>query len=171
MDIKIILLSDLVGNIGKNNELIYKFKKDFKRFKELTEGCSVVMGRKTWESLPKKLVNRKNLVLSRRGGEYIETKTPDCYLDNIDEIISYSKYNNIWIIGGSSLYSVMFKFADEVYHTVVNDICSDSDVQIDNLYEELGTYFKLDSSEVVSDVDLLSGVEYDLDFRKYVKKL
>jgi dihydrofolate reductase len=63
--INIILACDKNYAIGKDNDLIYHFKEDLTRFKELTNNQTIVMGRKTFESLPKKLPNRKHVVLSR----------------------------------------------------------------------------------------------------------
>ena len=65
--LSIIVAIDLNNGIGYDNELLVKIPEDLKRFKEITSGHTVVMGRKTWESLPKKpLPNRRNIVLSRK---------------------------------------------------------------------------------------------------------
>ena len=64
MDINIIAAIGKNNELGKNNDLIWKFKEDMKFFKEITMGHPVVMGRKTFESLPNILTGRKNIVIS-----------------------------------------------------------------------------------------------------------
>ena len=115
-----------VGNnleIGKNNELLWVLPTDLKHFKKTTSGHSVVMGRKTWKSIPKQfrpLPNRKNYILSRddefhpRGG--IRVGDLDIMLrmwknDGLDE--------TLFVIGGGEIYKESFKYADEVYLTWV----------------------------------------------------
>ena len=83
--------------LGKDNQLIFHIKEDMKFFRETTTGHKILMGRKTWESLPHKLPNRENIVISRH-----EIPGADLSTSNIDDFIA--KYQDseeeIFVIGG-----------------------------------------------------------------------
>ena len=77
-NVSIIVAVAKNGAIGLNNELLYRLPNDLKRFKALTTGHTIIMGRKTFESLPKgALPNRRNIVLSRQEGLHYENA--ECY--------------------------------------------------------------------------------------------
>lgn len=102
--------------LGKNNQLIFRLKEDMKFFKETTSGHPVVMGRKTWESLPGKLKNRTNIVISRHNVE-----GPDELVADIPTFINTYKDTNeeIFIIGGGSIYKEFLPYASNLYLTEV----------------------------------------------------
>lgn len=108
------------GVIGNNGQLPWDFPEDLQRFKQLTEGDVVIMGRKTWESLPRKpLPNRQNIVVSASGnvegeGAWI-AKNLDTALIAAKELAK----EHIWIIGGRRLYLESHCHADEMYITRV----------------------------------------------------
>ena len=109
----IVAVSEDLG-IGKNNELLWHIPEDLKRFKKITYGKTVIMGKRTWESLPKKpLSGRKNVVI---------TDIP--YEDFFGAVTAYSiedalnkceKEEEIFIIGGASIYSQFMPLADRLY--------------------------------------------------------
>lgn len=103
--------------IGKDNKLIWTLKDDLKRFKELTSGSTVIMGRKTFESIGKPLPNRVNIVLSRK-----RMLIDGCIVvDSIGKAIKKSDNNKeIFIIGGSEIYKLSIKFVDKIYLTKVH---------------------------------------------------
>lgn len=113
------------GYIGKDGKLLFSIPEDMKRFKALTEGSIVIMGRKTWESLPEKfrpLPNRMNFVLSR--DKNFSAQGPATFtFDSLDLALtgagSFSLDPNIWIIGGESLYNEGLKYATVVEQTFV----------------------------------------------------
>lgn len=115
--------------LGKNNSLLWHIPEDLKRFKKLTEGHVVIMGRKTYDSLPKKfqpLPNRVNIVVTRNKN----WQAKRCYIVNsIDEAIEKAKQFNkeIFIIGGASIYQQAIKFADKLYLTSVNKKYQEAD--------------------------------------------
>ena len=77
-NVSIIVAAAKNGAIGLNNQLLYRLPNDLKRFKALTTGHTIIMGRKTFESLPKgALPNRRNIVLSRQEGVHYENA--ECY--------------------------------------------------------------------------------------------
>ena len=105
--------------IGFENKLIYWLPNDLKRFKALTTGHTIVMGRNTFLSLPKgALPNRRNIVLSRTKREL-----PGCETyASIDEALRHCRNDeDIYIIGGASVYRQAMKLADRLCLTEVDD--------------------------------------------------
>lgn len=114
------------GAIGLNNQLIYHIPADMKRFKALTTGNTVIMGRKTFLSLPKgALPNRRNIVLSRNSeNTYPGTET----FTSVEDAIAHCKSDEkIYIIGGAEIYCQAFPIADELNITLVHDTPSLAD--------------------------------------------
>lgn len=128
--IKHVVATDLNGCIGKDGKIPWHIPADLKRFRELTEGGVVIMGRKTFDSLGcKSLPNRFNIVLGSK------LSFDDQYLNDMNLIFSHSLLNsmtcattyakahglaNIWIIGGAEIYAQTMKYVDVVEHTVVD---------------------------------------------------
>lgn len=105
--------------IGKNNQLLWHLSDDLKRFKRLTEGHTIVMGKRTYYSLPKRpLANRRNVVIT----DIIDEKIEGCVMAySIDDAISQmEKGAENFIIGGGSVYSQFLPKADRLYLTVVH---------------------------------------------------
>ena len=106
--------------IGLEGKLLYWLPADLRRFKELTTGHTIIMGRKTFQSLPKgALPNRRNVVLSHSGQEFPGAET---YASLTDAIASCPAAEDIYIIGGASVYAEALPLADrlcltEVHHT------------------------------------------------------
>lgn len=114
------------GAIGLNNGLLYRLPNDLKRFKALTTGHTVIMGRKTFESLPKgALPNRRNIVLSRREGLHYENA--ECYR-SLDEALMQCDYTeDLYIIGGGELYGQTVGLAKRIHLTIVDDLPDKAD--------------------------------------------
>ena len=114
--------------LGKNNDLIWHLPNDLKYFKKVTDGHVVVMGKNTFKSLPKVLPNRKNIVLTFPDDT---EKLPDEVevFHGIEEFLeSYKDYQDeVFIIGGASIYKQFLKYADNLYLTEV-DMESEADV-------------------------------------------
>lgn len=123
--IKLIAAVNSKNYIGLNNALLYQIPTDLSRFKFLTTGHTVVMGRKTWESLPDKsrpLSNRKNVVVTRDKNYNPGHK--DVIV--IHDLVSYLKskldtLQTVWIIGGAEIYGCAIPFVGEAHVSVVND--------------------------------------------------
>lgn len=109
--------------LGKGNDLIWHFKEDMKFFKETTTGSSVIMGRKTFESLPKALPNRKNIVITNNR-DYV---ADGGYVVNSIEKALELAGDNAFIIGGGNIYSQFLPLADKIYLTEIEDECPDAD--------------------------------------------
>jgi len=117
--ISIIVAVSEDWGIGKDNELLWHISEDLKRFKRLTTGNTVVMGKKTWESLPRRpLPGRKNIVLTDNPKEIIENAVT-CY--SIEDALSKSSPDEeVFIIGGGSIYRQFMTRADRLYITHVH---------------------------------------------------
>lgn len=114
----IVAISDDWG-IGRNNDLLWHISEDLKRFKRLTTEKTVVMGKKTWESLPKRpLPGRRNIVLTDVQGEVIEGAVT---VYSIDEAVRYCESEEeAFIIGGGSIYRQFMPLSDRLYITHVH---------------------------------------------------
>ncbi len=105
--------------IGKDNKLLYWLPDDLKRFKALTTGHTIIMGRRTFESLPKgALPNRRNIVLSRTVHDF-----PGCDVyTSLDEALKHcSEEEDIYIIGGANVYAQAIDRADRLCLTEIDD--------------------------------------------------
>jgi dihydrofolate reductase len=117
MTISIIVAFSEGNIIGKNNKMPWKLSADLKRFRAITTGHTVVMGRRTFESIGKPLPNRKNIVLTSIPESIIDCITADSLPDAI--AISGDE-TEIFIIGGESVYKQTFHLADKLYVTEVH---------------------------------------------------
>ena len=114
----IVAVSEDLG-IGKNNELLWHLPEDLKRFKKLTYGNTVIMGKKTWESLPKKpLSGRKNMVITDIPHENYENAVTAYSIE--DALAKCNKGEEIFVIGGGSIYRQFMPLADRLYITHVH---------------------------------------------------
>ena len=111
--------------IGLNGGMIYHQRADLKRFKDLTTGHTVVMGRLTFESLPKgALPNRRNIVLTRGDKSFPNTEV----FPSLQEALKHcGEEEKVFVIGGSSVYGESLPLADELYLTLVDDIPAEAD--------------------------------------------
>ncbi len=120
------------NELGKSNNLIWHIPKDLKYFSEKTKGSVIVMGRNTFNSLPKILPNRKHIVLSKTGGFNKETNENVLVIDDKEKLIGLCKElsanNEIFIIGGASLYKMFMEIADKLYITHIEEKDDDADV-------------------------------------------
>ena len=132
--ISIIVAIAQNGAIGYKGNLIYHLSADLRRFKELTTGHTVIMGRKTFQSLPKgALPNRRNIVLTRQQ----DASFPGTEVySSIDEALSHcSQEEKVYIMGGAQVYSQALSMADELEITLVHD----SPAQADTFFPEFGS--------------------------------
>ena len=103
------------GIIGKDNSIPWHYSVDLKRFKRLTLGKTVIMGRRTWESLPvKPLPDRRNIVITRSSLDNVE-----CF-SSIDDALATCE-GDVWFIGGAGIYQEALGKADIIDMTLVPD--------------------------------------------------
>lgn len=123
--------------IGYENKLLYWLPNDLKRFKSLTTGHTIIMGRRTFESLPKgALPNRRNIVISR---SVKELPNCDCYSSLEEALAHCAKDEDVYIIGGGSIYNQAIEFADRLYLTEIDDTPKNADTyfpEYENWIEE-----------------------------------
>ena len=113
----------IIAAVGKNNELgkkgdlIFHIKEDMKYFRDTTKGHKIVMGRKTWESLPGKLPNRENIVISRHPVE-----DADATITDLDKFIAQNENTDeeIFIIGGGMAYTTFLDRTKTLYLTEID---------------------------------------------------
>lgn len=117
--ISIIVAVSEDWGIGKDNELLWHIPEDLKRFRRLTTGNAIIMGKKTWESLPRRpLPDRKNIVLTDIHDEIIEGSITAYSIE--DALGKCDRDKEIFIIGGGSIYRQFIPVADRLYITHVH---------------------------------------------------
>ena len=105
--------------LGKNNELIYRISEDLKRFKKITSGHIVIMGRKTFQSIGKALPNRINIVITRNPAFYEDNVVVAHSLDEALRLAELKGEKEVFIIGGGQIYEKALSKADKLYLTIV----------------------------------------------------
>ena len=128
--------------IGKDNKLPWHFSSDLKFFKQLTTGSTVIMGRKTYESIGRPLPNRENFVLSRnlKAGAGKENQSGVHFFSSFEEAIKKIKTENAHIIGGAELYQQTLDKVDGIYLTRIG-----ADYEGDTFYPEIPSNFQEES--------------------------
>lgn len=117
--ISIIVAVSEDRGIGKDNKLLWNISEDMKRFRKLTLGNTVIMGKKTWESLPRRpLQGRINVVLTDDPKEVIEGSVTAYSIE--DALSKCEKGEEIFVIGGGSVYRQFMPVADRLYITHVH---------------------------------------------------
>lgn len=159
----IILIAAVAENkaLGKNNDLLWHLPLDFKRFKEITSGHYIIMGRKTFESFPKPLPNRTHVVISRQK----EYNPEGCIVvESIEKAIAVCPKNEeLFIIGGGEIYKQSIHLADKlditrVHHSFEADVYfPDIDSQTWELTSE--SFNSKDEKHL-----------YDYTFQTYIRK-
>ncbi len=123
----IIMISAVARNraIGYRGELIYRLPDDLKRFRALTKGHTVIMGRNTFESLPNgALPDRRNIVLDWEPGEFPGC---ECFCSLEEALRSCREGEDVYIIGGASVYGQAIEIADRLCLTEVDDTPENAD--------------------------------------------
>lgn len=115
--IKIIVAVSENGVIGGDNSLIWNLPNDMKRFKQITTGNAVVMGRKTYESIGKPLPNRRNIIISRDINLSIDEFE---VVNSIEEALMLTN-NDCFFIGGGEIYKQVLPITDIIYLTKIHE--------------------------------------------------
>lgn len=158
----IIIIAAVAENnaLGKDNDLLWHLPKDFKRFKEITSGHYIIMGRKTFESFPKPLPNRTHVVISRQknyqpGGCIV--------VDSLENAIAACPENeNLFIIGGGEIYKQSIAIVDQLDITQVH-AAFDAEVFFPEIDMNI---WKIESTEFHEKDEKH---KYDFSFVKYVR--
>ena len=146
-----IFACDMNNAIGKNGDLPWRQSTDLQHFKQITLGGTIVMGRKTWESLPGKLPDREHLVMTRSNRDDVDTIT-------YEEVLDISKEQEIFIIGGGEIYNLFLPHAEKIYRTIIHCKVDNADTFAPEINSQV---FKVSKSEMVTKS---ASDEYDMTF-------
>ena len=139
--------------IGKDNKLIWYLPEDLKRFKDLTLGNPIVMGRKTYESIGKSLPGRLNIILTKNR----DFKADNCLIyNNIYDMLEIYQQSNLFVIGGGEIYNMFLPYAKKIELTLI-----DKDFEGDTFFPELG------SDWTESNVEINSNGEFEYKYITY----
>ena len=163
MKISIIVIIDEQNAIGKNGDLLCHLPNDLKHFKRITEHHTIVMGRKTFESLPKgALPNRQNIVLTNDKNAHFD----NCIIcHSLDEVWQHcSDEKEVFFVGGGEIYKTMLPQADKLYLT-----------RIHHTFENADTFFpeiNFDEWELIDSQENSADERhwYDYTFLVYVRR-
>ena len=123
------------GAIGFQNKLLYWLPNDLKRFKALTTGHPIVMGRKTFESLPKgALPNRRNIVLTKNA--HFTAENTETFASLQQALAACKPDEDVFVIGGASVYQQALPYADRLCLTLVHDTPDEADAYFPQLNPE-----------------------------------
>ena len=133
----IIASADNNWAIGKNNELLIRIPQDMKRFRQMTTGNVVVMGRKTLESFPNQapLKDRVNIVLTANPNYEVKGAVIVHSMDELQEELQKYNSEDIYVIGGDSIYRQMLDLCNTAYITKI-DYAYEADAHLPNLEED-----------------------------------
>jgi dihydrofolate reductase len=154
--IKIIVATSKNGVIGNDNSLIWHLPADLKHFKNLTTNNTIVMGRKTYESIGKALPNRRNIIITRQE----DYNPEDCeVVSSLEEALLLCA-ENCFIIGGGQIYKQSIDMADKIYLTLI-----DEEFEGDTYFPEIGTEWhavsKIDKEPDDKNKHRYSFIEYE----------
>lgn len=150
--IKIIVAMSKNRVIGDSNTLIWHLPEDLKRFKELTTGNTIVMGRKTYESIGKPLPNRRSIIITRDT----EYSVDGCEVVNSLEEALLLSNSNCFIIGGGEIYRQSINIADRIYLTLI-----DKEFEGDTLFPEIKDWVEVSKEDFCNDNFEYSFIEYE----------
>ena len=154
--ISAIVAVDNNWGIGFNGKLLEHIPEDLKMFKQLTIGHTVIMGRKTWNSLPKApLPKRGNIVISSAEPLIMAKNTLRLPLEDVIEFLEYTK-DEVFIIGGGTIYKELLPLCDKVYVTKIFKDHPNIDTYFPNL-DQMEDEWKLDNSEEIQNYN---GINY-----------
>lgn len=149
--------------IGKNNDLLWHLSGDLKRFKKLTTGHPVVMGRRTWESLPKRpLPGRRNIVFTQNHDYTAEGAEVVHSVNGLFRALKDFD-DEVFIMGGAAIYRLLLPFTNKLY---VTQIYRDYDADVYFPTIDMSEYSLVSLGEPMYDEE--SGLDYA--YEEYVRK-
>lgn len=162
--VNMIMCLDACNGLGKNNDLLYRLPSDMKMFRQRTLGMIIIMGRKTFESLPKVLPHREHWVITNQEGYIV----PDGVkvFHSKEEVLQELGDRRAFVIGGSSIYQMFLDDCTNMYVTRVNDT------------KKADTHFDFDESQFshsqigmgLKEKDEVSGRWVNYTFDMYTRK-
>ncbi|MEC7059383.1 MAG: dihydrofolate reductase [Candidatus Thermoplasmatota archaeon] len=119
--LSMIFACDEEGAIGKDGDLPWRQSSDLQFFKRTTLNKTVVMGRKTWDSLGRPLPKRRNIVMTRSG------LIDDVETMSFEEVMALAENEEVVVIGGGEIYALFLPHAKEVHRTIIHPVVNDAD--------------------------------------------
>ncbi len=150
--IKIIAAMSKNRVIGDSNALIWHLPEDLKRFRQLTTGNTIVMGRKTYESIGKPLPNRRSIIITRDLDYYVE----GCEVVNSLEEALLLSNSDCFIIGGGEIYRQAIDIADSIYLTLI-----DKEFEGDTSFPEIKDWVEISRKDFGNDDFEYSFIQYE----------
>ena len=148
-----IVACDRNGAIGKDGDLPWRQSTDLQHFKQITMGSNLIMGRKTWDSLPGMLPGREHFVLSRGEVEGVP-------VISVEDALGMDG----WIIGGGQIYELFLQHVTELHRTIIDARVNDADTFFPDI---TGMGFELVDEK---HVDAGERDQYDMVFQHWVRK-
>lgn len=157
-----IVVADRSWAIGRDGGLLFSLPTDMKRFRSLTMGGAVILGRKTLESFPggRPLPKRKNIVITRRKDLQVEGAVVVSSLAEALDAAGDTPPDQIWVIGGGSVYTALLERCKRVYLTKVDAQAEDPDTFFPNLDKLPGWEVEHESEPVEENGLTFCFVEY-----------
>ena len=148
-----IVACDRNGAIGKDGDLPWRQSTDLQHFKSITMGSNLIMGRKTWDSLPGILPGREHFVLSRGEVEGVE-------------VISFEQALEMegWVIGGGQIYELFLPYVSQLHRTIIDARVSGADTHFPDI-TGMGFTLKQERYVVAGDKD-----QHDMVFQHWIKE-
>lgn len=155
---QIILIAAMAKNrvIGYKNTIPWQIKGEQKLFKEHTFGHTVIMGRKTFESIGKPLVGRKNIIISTQKKDNLNSDEVIVVSSIQDALDTCKTDEKVFIIGGANIYKQTINIADYIYLTILN-----RDVEGDTFFPDIDENFTIISSKKINLSEEVSFVIYE----------
>src|ERR1700761_4152213 len=117
MTVSIVVAISENHAIGKDNKLLWYLPRDLKHFKEITSGHTVIMGRKTYDSVGKPLPNRRNIIITRQQIEIAGCEV----VNSVEHALALCKDEaEVFIVGGAEIYKQAMHLTDRIYLTIVH---------------------------------------------------
>lgn len=161
MIISAVVVVDENNGIGKNNQLLVHFPADLKRFKNITTGHTIIMGRKTFESMGRALPNRRNIIISRQA----DLSLPGAEITNsIEDALALCKNDKeVFIIGGAEIFKQALPLLSRIYLTRIQKVFN-----ADTFFPEISTQEWLETER--EDFEPQEKTPFSYSFLTYQKR-
>lgn len=154
--LSIIVAKAKNNTIGKENKLLWKLPDDLKRFKEITTGHTVIMGRKTFESIGKPLPNRKNVILTHNRDFRVDGENVEIVHDVLDLQTYMAEEEENFVIGGAMIYNLLLPYVTKLYVTEVH-----KDFEGDSFFPKINLAIWEEKSREKGPKDEKNSLDYD----------
>jgi dihydrofolate reductase len=152
--ISIIVAAAENNVIGNNNNLIWHLPADLKFFKETTNGNSIIMGRKTYESIGRPLPNRQNIIITRNTELQIDGVT---IVNTLEEALEVAESEEKFICGGGQIYKEGIHLADKIYFTRIHQ-----EFEGDTIFPEIDSSIWKEVSRKKGEIDQKNTIDYSI---------